>query len=508
MTTGTRRDFRAGLQFDIYKVSFMATDVEAVAPDASIGALLETSVDGAQREPSAESNSSVVVASDYRQSSRYTEQTPSVTQSVCSGTSHFELAFQLEKDALRFKMFSSIMCFTAYLYSIASSSMFFSSLYPVTDEAAGSSPVDAFLMTSHVFAIDTTSAVFVTSGFFAAYTFANVPKHDRLDMCKMFAIYVLIDVWLVGLMTLVFGSIFHLIHHSFQPRDVALTVIESVFCLRALDIEQDRGHWHSLNPSAWPILCLFWATLLTPLTLAGNERLRLCHAGAGLLIPWVNASAPILIISLFALVHDNTNIFYINTAHVGYRILEFNFGICLHSSMTAFPACFWKLAVVVGSLWVYVLAFFVALWWAQLGTPVQQYAGTCIRMYNFSPCIKTHHGFLMRGCLLGATLVCRVVTSSEDTMAKITACFAPAHAHVLTSSMAAVLLTWPVCYVVHLLLEANFGLQLVGENAALLTLVVPNIAFALALLWDTSWKARVFLLVESFVDSAVCTHGA
>jgi hypothetical protein len=30
------------------------------------------------------------------------------------------------------------------------------------------------------------------------------------------------------------------------------------------------------------------------LTLAGNERLRKCHPGAGVVIPWANACAPIL----------------------------------------------------------------------------------------------------------------------------------------------------------------------------------------------------------------------
>ena len=439
---------------------------------------------------------------------RYAEPTPSVTHSACSGSSHFELAFQLEKDALRFKMFSCIISYCAYLYSIASCSMFFSSLYPVTDTPRAPSPVDAFLLSSHIFAIDMTSAVFVLTGFFAAYTFANVPAHDRGDMCKMFAIYILLDVWLAGLITLVVGSMFHLLRRSFETRDVALTAIESAFSLRAFEIEQDSLHWHSLNPSAWPVLCLFWATLLTPLTLAGNERLRLCHRGAGVVIPWINASAPIFIISLFSLVHDNSNIFYINATHIGYRMLEFNLGICLHSSMICCPACFWKIAGVVSNLCAYVLAAFVALWWAQLGSPVQQDKGTCIRMYNFSPCIKMHHGFLMRGCFLGGTLVCSVVSSSENTLARMCACLAPAHPHALTASMAAVLLTWPVCYVVHLILEANFGFQLVGENAALLTLVVPNIAFAVALLWDTSWKAKAFLFVESLVDSAISTERA
>jgi len=435
---------------------------------------------------------------------------PSVHGSVSSRASvmqQCELVFHLHKDALRFKMFILITVVFAYLYSIASCAMFFSSLYPVfnaTDTPLRSSPVDAFLMTSHIYAIDTTSAFFVLTGFFAAYTFANVPTPDRSEICKLIAIYTLIDVWITGVISLLSGSIFHLVRHSFRPRDVALTLLETVLCLRAFELQQDQEHWHTFNPSAWPVLCLFWATLLTPLTLAGNERLRLCHPRAGLVIPWVNACAPIVVISLFALVHDNSNIFYINAANVGYRVLEFNLGICVYSTMAVCPDGFWKLAGVVSSLWSYVLAAFVTVWWAQLGVSVRPDSGTCIRMYNFSPCIEMHHGFLMRGCFLGITLVCRVLTSSEDAMSRLAACVElDAHPHALTSAMSTVLLTWPVCYVVHLLLEANFGLQLVRDNAALLTLAVPHIVLAIAMLWDTSWKMRVFVVVEGLLNNVL-----
>jgi hypothetical protein len=275
----------------------------------------------------------------------------SVTQSAGSGVSaiqHFELAFQLEKDSLRFQMFTIFACIFAYLYSIGACCMFFSSLYPVpanvTNVLHHDSAVDAVIMTSHVFAIDATSAIFVVTGFFSAYIFANVPLGDRVEMCKMFALYVLIDVWVVGLWTLVAGSIFHLLRGSFRAEDVALSAVESILCLRAFEIQQGQNGWHTMNPSAWPIFCFFWGTLFTPITISANERLRQCQAGAEVIVPWINASGPILILSLFALVHDNSNIFYFNASHVGYRILEYNLGICIYSSMVSCPAGFWRVA--------------------------------------------------------------------------------------------------------------------------------------------------------------------
>jgi hypothetical protein len=142
------------------------------------------------------------------------------------------------------------------------------------------------------------------------------------------------------------------------------------------------------------------------------------------------------------------------------------------------------------------------VWWAQLGAAVQQQNTLCIRMYHFSPCIEMHHGFLMRGCVLGVVLVFRMLMSTEDEMHRLATCVV-LNTHVLPSAMSAVLLTWPTCYLVHLLLEVNFGLQLVHDNAALLTLVVPHIVLTLAMLWDTSWKQQAFVTVDSWLDRAL-----
>ena len=419
-----------------------------------------------------------------------------------------ELRFQLLKDALRFKMFVALTWALAYLYCLASCTMFFSSLYPVPTrpepEAAGrgSSPVDAFVMTSHILAIDVSSAFFVLAGFFSAYTFCNIASADRAELCKVVALYTLVDVWLAALLSLLFGSIFHLAQHSFRAHDLALTALEGLTSVRAFELRQDPQSWHSLNPTWWPVLCLLYCFLLTPCTITGNERLRRCHPRAGILIPWLNASMPIVVISLFALVHDDTNIFFINASNLGYRLLEFNLGICFYNGMSHCPHAFWKFAAIVRATSPYVLAAFVGTWWAQLGAPLRASQETCVRMYYFSPCISMHHGFLMRGCFLGVTLLCSVVTSSEEWMERV-AKFAPVHSHSLSSCITATLITWPACYVVHLLLEANFGPQLVHDNAALLVLVVPHLVFAVAMLWDTSSKLHVFNAAERALDGAL-----
>jgi hypothetical protein len=153
-----------------------------------------------------------------------------------------------------------------------------------------------------------------------------------------------------------------------------------------------------------------------------------------------------------------------------------------------------------------VLGSFTLVWWAQLGTPVRPSYETCIRMYYFSPCIQVHHGFLMRGCLLGLSLVCKILAvdgkNSDDRVLLVLGRTASLHRHGswLTSALTSVVLIWPMCYVVHLMLEANFSLALVRDNAALLVLVLPVITFAVAFLWNSTWKIVLFGSIENCLD--------
>lgn len=429
---------------------------------------------------------------------------------VSSVLSTCAIKFQLQADEFRFKSFVLMVIVFVHMYITSSCVAFFSSLYPVLNPALvegvpRQSPIDGFLVTSQINAIDISSACFVLVGFFAAHTFSNVKSTDKVELCKIVYIYSAVDVFLTGIMCCVTGSVFHLVHKSFRIQDIFLTLIESVTCLRLFEFKQDWKHWHSLNPSSWPVMCLLFAFMLTPVTLAGNERLRNCHPSAGLVIPWINACSPIIIISMFALVRDDTNTFFINASNVGYRMLEFNLGICFYTSMQACPHSFWIFAKAVRLVCVWVVAAFVSIWWAQLGVHVHSDYGTCIRMYFFAPCIQTHHGFLMRGCFLGVTMICLLVTISDESMQKLIVFVRIKNETTwLSSALTAVVIVWLVCYAVHLLLEINFGLQMVHDNAALLVLLVPIITWALAVLWNTGFKFRMYLRIEPYVDSALC----
>jgi hypothetical protein len=250
---------------------------------------------------------------------------------------------------------------------------------------------------------------------------------------------------------------------------------------------------------------MVYCWMLTDFNMSNNERLRRCHPSAAVL-PWLNTCMPITIITFFALVHDDSNIFFFNASNLGYRMLEFNFGTCFYDALQKYPITFWKFAAVGNALCPFVLAAFVCTWWAQLGADItgQAVDETCIRMYYFSPCILMHHGFLMRGCFLGITVMCSILCSSEDSMTRI-ANFAPVNAHSLSALISGILLTWPMCYMVHLLLLANFGLDLVGDNAALMVLAIPVITFQGALLWNNTGKPSVFENTEKCLKRMFCS---
>jgi hypothetical protein len=344
--------------------------------------------------------------------------------------------------------------------------------------------VDAFLLTSSIIVIDIASGFFVLTWFFCTFMLSNIAKRDVFDLCRIVAVYTIIDVWICTLLSVLLGSIFHLARHTFRAHDIALTLLEGFTCLRAFEISQAWDSMHSLNQTLWTVLCLLYAFIVTPCSLASNERLRKCHPQTGSVLM----------------------LFFMNSTHVGYQILEFNLGSCFYTCTQCYPLVTKNFMLVFQHALAPVVVAFALLWWAQFGAPVHTTYATCIRMYYFSPCIQMHHGFLMRGCLLGVALISKVVVSdgkhSGQIYLEVSAYIAPPSRHgaLLTSVMTSILLIWPVCYAIYLLLEINFSLSLVHDNAGLLSVVVPAITASVAALWNATWKVTLFDLADWCAD--------
>ena len=422
--------------------------------------------------------------------------------------SWMELRFQQQADAWRFVQFMRLSIVFSCMYSIAAATSFFSSLYPVDPGAKDRhSAVDAFLVTSNIISIDISSAFFVITGFFCAYTLANVNSGDIKVLFRIVMLNTVLDLWVATFLSIVFGSIFHMLRHTFAYRDVVLTLIEGLTCMRTWELTQAPQAMHSLNPTSWPAMCLLYAFLLTPWTIMSNNRLYACYPKAGMLLLLVNAVAPILTISLFALLHEDTNIFYINATHFGYRLLEYNVGVCFFACIQKHANITTKFTYADKCLCPAIIAVFLLIWWAQLGTSVVAAYGTCIRMYYFSPCIQVHHGFLMRGCGLGMTLLCSITLEKHESSMFMDTMI-DSHSSFLANSVSTVVFIWPACYIIHLLLELNFSVALVHENAALLVLLVPVITFLLSSLWNKTWKIKIVAGMDRTIDRVLCARAS
>ena len=429
-----------------------------------------------------------------------------------SCSSWMELRFQLHADAMRFSHFVNFCVIFASMYIMTASTAFFSSLYPITQHNVPThSTVDSFVITSAVIAIDITSAFFVVVGFFCAYTLTNINSGDVSMLFRITVLHTIIDVWIATLLSVIFGSIFHALRGTFSAHDITLTLVEGITCMRTFELSQAPDAMHSLNPTSWPVLCLLYCFLFTPWTMASNSRLHSCYPRAGLLMLLVNATVPIVTISLFALLHDNTNIFFINSTHFGYRLLEFNVGVCFFACIQAYPVASTKFTHAVAYMYPLVTVTFLLIWWAQLGAPVQPNYGICIRMYAFSPCIQVHHGFLMRGCFLGITILCKITLSVKE----VAMFDVIAHGNVintqgswLATAVTSIVLIWPACYIVHIVLELNFNVTLVHENAALLVVAVPIITWSVASLWTNTWKLYIVSKMDKAIDRLIvcCTR--
>lgn len=291
------------------------------------------------------------------------------------------------------------------------------------------------------------------------------------------------------------GSVFHMARHSFRFCDVGLTLITGLGGLRVLEFRQDWRAWHDLNPTAWVVPSLVVCLLLLPLSARTNLRLRALWSGGGDFLALANAVLPILVIGLFALVRDDTNVFFANSANLGYRLLEFNLGACLYTlSLRDGRAqhLLRKMFAVLQRAAPALYFAFVMIWWSELGAPALPAVDrVCVRMYYFSPCIAVHHGFLMRGCLLGVTFIATVLEAPELPTVR-----RQASGESMAAMLSAILFVWPACYVVQLLLEINFSLALAQEHAMLLVFVVPHVALGFAFVWEETGKRRAFAAGE------------
>lgn len=427
-------------------------------------------------------------------------------ESTSSDESWFDFAFEATSDEYRFNLMCYMLQLLVYGYAFCACTNFYSSFYPVPVVSNnGTQPyvsVDSLLMTTNIMCIDISSAIFIISGFLSTYMSHNMRADEFAELFKIIMIYCLIDLWLSTSMSVLFGSIFHLVHHSFKVKDMCLTLLQGLSGMHLFAWNQNSGAWHSWNPTVWPVGTLLWSFALLRFTIRANKQIKHCHEKSGPYLILLNATLPIFLLSLFALLRDDTNIFFANATNFGYRLLEFNLGVAIYCTLQTHVQFVMHILRLLNSCSVFIFLAFFLLWFAELGVPVHTQITTCIRMYTFSPCIKAHHGFLMRGCLLGMALLSRTV--AEDQVSAVLPsmlCIPNVKTRHVAPLLSVVAFVWPLCYVISLVLQINTSGSMVRDNAALLLFVTPSLAFVLAYIWNAKMKPKVFTFVEAMVET-------
>ena len=423
-----------------------------------------------------------------------------------SDNSWFDFTFEATSDEHRFNLMCYMLQMLVYAYAFCACTNFYSSFYPVTVISNNSTTkyvsVDSLLMTTNIMSIDISSAIFIISGFLSTYMSHNMRADELAELFKIIMIYSVIDLWLSTSISLLFGSIFHLVHHSFKVKDMCLTLLHGLSGIQVFAWNQNSEAWHSWNPTMWPVGTLLWSFVLLRFTIRANTQIKNCHERTGPYLILLNAILPIFLLSLFALLRDDTNIFFANATNFGYRLLEFNLGVAVYCTLQTHVQFVMHVLRLLNTCSVFIFFAFFLLWFAELGVPVHKHMTTCIRMYTFSPCIKAHHGFLMRGCLLGLALLSRTVADEQVSPALPSLlCIPSMKTRHVAPLLSVVAFIWPLCYIISLMLQINTSRSMVQDNAALLLFVTPSLAFVLAYIWNAKMKPKVFYFVETVLQT-------
>ena len=396
-----------------------------------------------------------------------------------AGTTQSEIsaAFLTEEDAVFFSNVSACTVILQLVFVMASSVIFCSSVM-----THAPSNLDGLLGVLDLMVVDVTSASTVLLGIVCTHMYSASTATTALYQHAFASVFV--DMWLATLMAVFFGSLYQLSIRSFHVQDIGLTVAEGLTSVRLFDFHQSPEAPHSINTFAWPVLCLLMPAYMLPSTFRATVWMHETLHEVGVLLIICVCVSGVLLVSIFASLRDESNIFYANASAVSYRWLEFNLGLNFYYLATINEPITMTLMIFTERIKYVIVAVYVCVWWAEFGVPVEL-RPTCIRVYHFGSCITDHPGVLIRGCFLGVCLATWITHVTYRPLA------ADVSIETLLRSQSTVLFCTPCFYIIKGALNTSFGDANVNANAALLALCMPVIAYAAVRGYDTYMKPRI-----------------
>lgn len=399
--------------------------------------------------------------------------------------------FLTDEDAVYYTNASACVVLLQTVFVAASSVMFCSSVM-----THAPSNLDALLGVLDLIVVDVTSASTVLLGIVCTHMYSASTAATALYQHAFASVFV--DMWLSTLMAVFFGSLYQLSIRTFHVQDIGLTIAEGLTSVRVFDVNQSLNAPHSINTFAWPVLCLVMPAYMLPAAFRAIVWMHETLHEVGVLLIICVCVSGVLLVSIFASLHDESNIFYANASAVTYRWLEFNLGVNFYYLATINESFTMTLMIFTERIKYVIVAVYVCVWWAEFGIPVEQ-KPTCIRIYHFGSCIADHPGVLIRGCFLGvciASWITHVTHRLVSTAVSV---------DTLLYSQSTVLFCTPCFYIIKGALNASFGDANVNANAALLSLCMPAVAYAAVRGYDTYMKPRIQLEATHILKETAAT---
>ena len=387
------------------------------------------------------------------------------------------LKFATHEDAVFCDNMSICTALLQMMYVFASSGIFCSSVMLHTP-----SNMDPLLGLLDLLVVDVTSASTVLLGVVCTHVY--VSSTATPEMYRDFFASIYVDMWMSTILAVLFGGLYQLSLHSLNVYDLGVTVAEGLTSVRLFDFNQSMDAPHSINTFAWPVLCIVLPAYALPMTFRTTVWMHeTLHEIGVLFIIWICVSG-VLLVSIFASLHDESNIFYANASAVSYRCLEFNFGVNFYYLATINESFTMTLMVFAERVKYAILVVYVCVWWAEFGVPVVQ-RSTCIRIYHFGSCIQDHPGVFLRGCFLGVCIASWVT----NVTCRLWTFYISIEGLVRLQSV--ILLCTPIFAAIKCVLNISFGYSIVNANAALLSICMPIAVYTASWAYNKYMKPKM-----------------
>lgn len=348
------------------------------------------------------------------------------------------------------------------------------------------SSIDVIMATSNTISIDNISALFLCVGFLVGFVHATVPREDFDYYRYKCLIFIQTDVAISHVASVLLGTLWCIDVGNCGYYDVPMTIFEGLTSLRFMDFRQEG--MHSMNMTAWPVLCLFWCGMLSPMYLSGYSLVVEKMGQSALCVLGILAVAGVVLVSVMAVIHEHTDIFYMSSRNLYYRIQEFGIGIIVSQLLLMGHIGFRKIVVSMKSMSLFIAIVFGCAWWSRVGMAAELVYPVCLRPYPLSNCLRPSDALLCRGCLLGLALLCHIFADDREpntSTINVSGIFR------MRLMVSAVSFAWPVFILIRFIAHITFGMDIVNENSSLLSAVMPICLLIFVAIYDITVKPHI-----------------